>query len=135
MLHLNCTIPLRPHSFFYWIFCHQLSLFLFYTVILDCVYNPKAAHCRKVMIVCVCVSSGSSYYDNVRPLAYPDADAVLICFDVSRPETMDSVLKKVSVELKSIKIKNSIFNFSQLWLCVLHCAQLLGLSRELDVIF
>ncbi|RXM32829.1 Rho-related GTP-binding protein RhoN [Acipenser ruthenus] len=39
-------------------------------------------------------TSGSPYYDNVRPLAYPDSDAVLICFDVSRPETLDSVLKK-----------------------------------------
>lgn len=44
----------------------------------------------------VTVSSGSSYYDNVRPLAYPDSDAVLICFDISRPETLDSVIKKVS---------------------------------------
>ncbi|KAK2536126.1 hypothetical protein Q9233_003335 [Columba guinea] len=41
-------------------------------------------------------TSGSAYYDNVRPLAYPDSDAVLICFDISRPETLDSVLKKVS---------------------------------------
>ncbi|MFT7799120.1 rho-related GTP-binding protein RhoN-like [Arapaima gigas] len=41
-------------------------------------------------------TSGSSYYDNVRPLAYPDSDAVLICFDISRPETLDSVLKKKS---------------------------------------
>ncbi|XP_038634520.1 rho-related GTP-binding protein RhoN-like [Scyliorhinus canicula] len=39
-------------------------------------------------------TSGSAYYDNVRPLAYPDSDAVLICFDISRPETLDSVLKK-----------------------------------------
>ncbi|KAM6897851.1 rho-related GTP-binding protein RhoN-like [Xenentodon cancila] len=39
-------------------------------------------------------TSGSPYYDNVRPLAYPDSDAVLICFDISRPETMDSVAKK-----------------------------------------
>ncbi|KFW81034.1 Rho-related GTP-binding protein RhoN, partial [Manacus vitellinus] len=39
-------------------------------------------------------SAGSAYYDNVRPLAYPDSDAVLICFDISRPETLDSVLKK-----------------------------------------
>uniref|UniRef100_A0A663MK73 Rho family GTPase 2 n=1 Tax=Athene cunicularia TaxID=194338 RepID=A0A663MK73_ATHCN len=38
--------------------------------------------------------AGSAYYDNVRPLAYPDSDAVLICFDISRPETLDSVLKK-----------------------------------------
>ncbi|KAK2108951.1 hypothetical protein P7K49_014116 [Saguinus oedipus] len=39
---------------------------------------------------------GSPYYDNVRPLSYPDSDAVLICFDISRPETLDSVLKKAS---------------------------------------
>lgn len=32
----------------------------------------------------------------MRPLAYPDSDAVLICFDISRPETLDSVIKKVS---------------------------------------
>ncbi|XP_068162041.1 rho-related GTP-binding protein RhoN-like [Antennarius striatus] len=38
-------------------------------------------------------TSGAAYYDTVRPLAYPDADAVLICFDISRPETLDSVLK------------------------------------------
>ncbi|XP_063040768.1 rho-related GTP-binding protein RhoN [Engraulis encrasicolus] len=43
-------------------------------------------------------TSGSSYYDNVRPLAYPDSDAVLICFDISRPETLDSVLKKWQAE-------------------------------------
>lgn len=47
------------------------------------------------------VSTGSSYYDNVRPLAYPDSDAVLICFDISRPETLDSVIKKVSVRFIS----------------------------------
>lgn len=47
------------------------------------------------------LSSGSAYYDNVRPLAYPDSDAVLICFDISRPETLDSVLKKVSAQCAS----------------------------------
>lgn len=46
--------------------------------------------------------TGSAYYDNVRPLAYPDSDAVLICFDISRPETLDSVLKKVSVTLTEV---------------------------------
>lgn len=45
----------------------------------------------------VCFPAGSPYYDNVRPLSYPDSDAVLICFDISRPETLDSVLKKASV--------------------------------------
>ncbi|XP_030642018.1 rho-related GTP-binding protein RhoE-like [Chanos chanos] len=45
-------------------------------------------------------TSGSPYYDNVRPLSYPDADAVLICFDISRPDTLDSVLKKWKGEIQ-----------------------------------
>lgn len=52
---------------------------------------------RVMVCLFVCSFPGSSYYDNVRPLAYPDSDAVLICFDISRPETLDSVLKKVSL--------------------------------------
>ncbi|XP_056588248.1 rho family GTPase 1a isoform X1 [Triplophysa dalaica] len=40
-------------------------------------------------------TSGSPYYDNVRPLCYSDADAVLLCFDISRPDTVESALKKV----------------------------------------
>ncbi|XP_036713399.1 rho-related GTP-binding protein RhoE isoform X2 [Macaca fascicularis] len=47
-------------------------------------------------------TSGSPYYDNVRPLSYPDSDAVLICFDISRPETLDSVLKKGANMAKQI---------------------------------
>ncbi|KAI4797937.1 hypothetical protein KUCAC02_024739 [Chaenocephalus aceratus] len=45
-------------------------------------------------------TSGSPYYDNVRPLSYPDSDAVLICFDISRPETLDSVMKKWKGEIQ-----------------------------------
>ena len=40
-------------------------------------------------------SPGSPYYDNVRPLCYSDSDAVLLCFDISRPDTVDGSLKKV----------------------------------------
>ncbi|XP_010584053.1 PREDICTED: rho-related GTP-binding protein RhoN [Haliaeetus leucocephalus] len=49
---------------------------------------------RRAASLLLLLSAGSAYYDNVRPLAYPDSDAVLICFDISRPETLDSVLKK-----------------------------------------
>ncbi|CAL8290199.1 unnamed protein product [Lota lota] len=45
-------------------------------------------------------TSGSPYYDNVRPLSYPDSDAVLVCFDIGRPETLDSVLKKWKAEIQ-----------------------------------
>uniref|UniRef100_K7FC25 Rho family GTPase 2 n=1 Tax=Pelodiscus sinensis TaxID=13735 RepID=K7FC25_PELSI len=49
---------------------------------------------RRSPVECWDCAGRSAYYDNVRPLAYPDSDAVLICFDISRPETLDSVLKK-----------------------------------------
>ncbi|KAF7650256.1 hypothetical protein LDENG_00128590 [Lucifuga dentata] len=52
-------------------------------------------------LTCACVLiEGSPYYDTVRPLSYPDADAVLICFDISRPETLDSVLRKWRGEME-----------------------------------
>ncbi|XP_078012911.1 rho-related GTP-binding protein Rho6 isoform X2 [Phascolarctos cinereus] len=47
-------------------------------------------------------TSGSPYYDNVRPLCYSDSDAVLLCFDVSRPETLDSALKKGCATAKQL---------------------------------
>ncbi|KAI5107528.1 rho-related GTP-binding protein RhoE, partial [Silurus meridionalis] len=53
--------------------------------------SSRATHCCLLR---------SPYYDNVRPLSYPDSDAVLICFDISRPETLDSVLKKWKGEIQ-----------------------------------
>ncbi|XP_016100674.1 rho-related GTP-binding protein Rho6-like [Sinocyclocheilus grahami] len=44
-------------------------------------------------------TSGSPYYDNVRPLCYSDADAVQLCFDISRPETVENSLKKWKAEI------------------------------------
>uniref|UniRef100_A0A8C7M7S0 Rho family GTPase 1 n=1 Tax=Oncorhynchus kisutch TaxID=8019 RepID=A0A8C7M7S0_ONCKI len=44
-------------------------------------------------------TSGSPYYDNVRPLCYSDSDAVLLCFDVSRPDSFDGALKKWKTEI------------------------------------
>ncbi|KAI9530789.1 hypothetical protein NQZ68_000280 [Dissostichus eleginoides] len=41
----------------------------------------------------------SPYYDNVRPLCYSDSDAVLLCFDISRPDTVDGSLKKWKTEI------------------------------------
>ncbi|XP_004070856.1 rho-related GTP-binding protein Rho6 [Oryzias latipes] len=45
-------------------------------------------------------TSGSPYYDNVRPLCYSDSDAVLLCFDISRPDTVDAALKKWKAEIQ-----------------------------------
>lgn len=52
---------------------------------------------------------GSPYYDNVRPLSYPDSDAVLICFDISRPETLDSVMKKVCCSSRANPCRKHVF--------------------------
>ncbi|XP_035499798.2 rho-related GTP-binding protein Rho6-like isoform X1 [Scophthalmus maximus] len=45
-------------------------------------------------------TSGSPYYDNVRPLCYSDSDAVLLCFDVGRPDSVDVALKKWKAEIQ-----------------------------------
>lgn len=66
-------------------------------------YNPPG-NTWSYLCVYLFRSTGSAYYDNVRPLAYPDSDAVLICFDISRPETLDSVLKKVSITLTEVRM-------------------------------
>ncbi|XP_061760568.1 rho-related GTP-binding protein Rho6-like [Nerophis ophidion] len=45
-------------------------------------------------------TSGSPYYNNVRPLCYSDSDAVLLCFDISRPDIVDNALKKWKAEIQ-----------------------------------
>lgn len=66
-------------------FCFKLSVRL-----------PKLHVYKIETLLCLCsVLVGSPYYDNVRPLCYSDSDAVLLCFDISRPDTVDSALKKV----------------------------------------
>lgn len=52
----------------------------------------------------VSVLQGSPYYDNVRPLCYSDSDAVLLCFDISRPDTVDSSLKKVMASVLNFTV-------------------------------
>ncbi|NWV16984.1 RND1 protein, partial [Origma solitaria] len=56
-------------------------------------------------------TSGSPYYDNVRPLCYSDSDAVLLCFDISRPETLDSAAKKSSSVPHTPQWKTEILDY------------------------
>ncbi|EDO42207.1 predicted protein [Nematostella vectensis] len=44
-------------------------------------------------------TSGHEDYDHVRPLSYNNVDIVLICFDISRPKTADSILEKWIIEV------------------------------------
>ena len=41
-------------------------------------------------------TAGQEDYDRLRPLSYPDAHAVLICFSIANPDSLDNVLEKVS---------------------------------------
>lgn len=41
-------------------------------------------------------TAGQEDYDRLRPLSYPDADVVLLCFSVDRPETLANILEKVT---------------------------------------
>ncbi|XP_078462291.1 rho-related GTP-binding protein RhoE-like [Lampetra fluviatilis] len=54
-------------------------------------------------------TSGLPHYDNVRPLSYPDANAILVCFDIARPETLDSVLKKWQGEIQEYCPNTKVF--------------------------
>lgn len=40
--------------------------------------------------------SGQEDYDRLRPLSYSDTNVVLICFDVTSPNTFDNILTKVT---------------------------------------
>ncbi|KAJ6536561.1 P-loop containing nucleoside triphosphate hydrolase protein [Mycena vulgaris] len=39
-------------------------------------------------------TAGQTEYERLRPLSYPDAHVVLICFAIDRPESLDSVREK-----------------------------------------
>ena len=41
-------------------------------------------------------TSGLDDYDGLRPLVYPDSHAVLICFSIDYPDSLDCVFEKVS---------------------------------------
>ena len=40
-------------------------------------------------------TAGQEDYDRLRPLSYPDADVLLICFAVDSPDTLENVPEKV----------------------------------------
>lgn len=44
-------------------------------------------------------TAGQEDYDRLRPLSYPEADVVLICFSVDNPDTLESVFEKWNPEV------------------------------------
>lgn len=54
-------------------------------------------------------TGGNDIYDRVRPLAYPDSHVILICFDISTPDSLSNVQEKV--RSKPLKASVLIFFF------------------------
>lgn len=48
--------------------------------------------------------SGLPEFDHVRPLSYKGSDVVMICFDISRPETLESVSTKVIIIMNTASL-------------------------------
>jgi Ras family protein A len=48
-------------------------------------------------------TAGQEDYDRLRPLAYPDAHAVFICFAIDSPASLDNVEEKVNIPYDKIK--------------------------------
>jgi Ras family protein A len=48
-------------------------------------------------------TAGQEDYDRLRPLAYPDAHAVFICFAIDSPASLDNVQEKVSIPYAIVK--------------------------------
>lgn len=111
-----------------------------------CVTAPKSSQVEFecCWVSCFSFVSGSPYYDNVRPLSYPDSDAVLICFDISRPETLDSVLKKVccsslnpSALICTVYVCRGFLFCSWgqiLWCCNYYDWKVIGLRRKKEAV-
>ena len=36
-------------------------------------------------------TAGQEDYDRLRPLSYPDTDVILICYDMSNPDSFDNI--------------------------------------------
>ena len=46
----------------------------------------------------MCLFTGQSDYDRLRPLAYPDTDVLLLCFAVDQPSSYYNVETKVFIQ-------------------------------------
>jgi small GTP-binding protein len=52
-------------------------------------------------------TAGQENYDRLRPLSYPNADVVLICFSVDSPDSLDNVKEAVGSRFACV-IRSSI---------------------------
>lgn len=60
-------------------------------------YQVSAAH---KIHVSIWDTSGDQSYDRVRPVSYADADLVLVCYSIEKPETLHHIATKWLPEIK-----------------------------------
>jgi len=46
-------------------------------------------------------TAGQEDYDRLRPLSYPDADVILMCFSIDSPDSLENVAEKWTPEVRS----------------------------------
>ena len=81
-------------------------------------------------------TGGNKYYKNIRPLSYPHSHVILICFDISKPDSLDNVQEKVRSKLLNTSVLIFIFRLSQWIIEVNRFCQglpiiLVGLKKDL----
>lgn len=72
-------------------------------------FDEEFLYIQPFYISLICVFSGDSGYDRVRPLSYSDADLVIICFSVGDPDSMENVVSKVitvKIQIKNILVES-----------------------------
>lgn len=45
-------------------------------------------------------TAGQEDYDRLRPLSYPDTDAILMCFSIDNPDSLENIFDKWTPEVK-----------------------------------
>lgn len=66
--------------------------------------------------------------DRLRPLSYPDADAVLICFSFDYPDSLENVVEKVSCPELTSEVSRSQAGSGLVRLCTFYLVCLVSLS-------
>jgi GTPase SAR1 family protein len=46
-------------------------------------------------------TAGQEEYDRLRPLSYPETDIIFVCFAIDCPNSLENVMDKVSLPIRS----------------------------------
>lgn len=66
------------------------------------------------LLYCVfCFYKGSSEYDHIRSLSFGDVAVFVVCFDVTKTATLDSIQRKVRKEIENVNISKHFWHRPQ----------------------